>query len=167
MATWNLPTFPLTINIFRYSNYLGVLPIGLTPDVVGTGNLVPGRSSRRVGLTQPRLLVPFTLDVRASESFIFTRAVAPDPDLIQISSIPFEYWTVTHLFPSALGFSNEHQVCYLSQGIYVAPPAPPGAVSVAAVSGVLNGSNTSFSLGSAPSTLLLFRNGILMLEGTI
>lgn len=105
---WRLPTFNLTVNIWRNS---GVPPSG-PPDEVTVGNLTPGKRGVDDAHTAAPgvmyLLLPAGTDVRS----FFT---VGQSSAVEVPAGTGRYYKVEAVDDVAKGFSNEHRFCIITQ----------------------------------------------------
>lgn len=132
MASYTIPPMPLPISIWRYSTWAGTVPPVGGADVSGYGNLTPGR---RVWIGETAgpsfLLVLAGLDIRFSESGVFTVLPTSDPDLVEVPTGSARYYTVADTEQLGMGFANWHQEAALlktSPWPVPAPPPPSGSL---------------------------------------
>lgn len=131
---YRLPQFPLSCNIWRYSNWAGTIPPVNMPDNAQFVNLIPGRRNfdSVVNLTS-YLLLPFGTDIRFSENGIWTGRLPTNPDLVECPAGSGRYYTVWDVETSGGGFANEHIVASITKkspfGGGGSGPPPPGSIT--------------------------------------
>lgn len=110
MARFVLPSLPLPIRIWRYSNWGGTIPPANVPDVSAMANLIPGRREiEQVTSGSAFILVDKLTDIRFSESGVFSFLPASDPDLVEVPSGSGRFYMVADVEKVGGGFANEHQ----------------------------------------------------------
>jgi hypothetical protein len=112
-----LPTFNLTANIWRYSNWNGALPPVGAPDVVSLCNMALGRrGARSQSVDEMWFLFPKLTDVRLYE---FVGLILPSGnDAIECPAGSGNYYAVGGVSDAGKGFSNEHRVA-IAELLYV------------------------------------------------
>jgi hypothetical protein len=109
---YSVPTFPLSVNVWRFGN-----PTSNPPDLVTVGNLALGRrvttqwwnwGSQTFPSLFNVLLVPASTDVRGWND-------AVGRDTVECPAGSRRYYTVEWVDDSGKGFANEHRVAVLSQ----------------------------------------------------
>jgi len=118
---FTLPTFNLSVNIWRSSTYAGIIPPVAVPDVTSLGNLATGpRQIGNAGWTVSTLLLPALTDVRYSESGNNLPGNIIDFDLVECPAGSGRCYQVDWVEDLGKGFSNEHRLAALFQ----IPPWP-------------------------------------------
>jgi len=108
--SFSVPTFNLTINIWRFSANINTDP----PDVITTGNLAWGRrgatpvtggtSSRGFIVAAPVLLLPAGTDIRSGEKGTFGQE-----DKVECPAGSGRTYYVNYVEDIGKGFPNEHR----------------------------------------------------------
>lgn len=107
---YTVPSFPIPVSVWRFSNWSGVVPPASAPDVIDYCNLVPGRRQFGEGVNPSSyLLCPFGLDVRFSEAGVFGPWPPVDPDLVEVPTGSGRFYTVADVEFLGLGFPNQHK----------------------------------------------------------
>jgi hypothetical protein len=108
-----LPTFNLTVNIWRRTN-----PVGNPPDVVVLGNLTHGKRVSQINyiLGNPviacfemYLLLPKLTDIRGQFNGTFTG------DVVECPGGTLRYYDAVFVDDVAKGFPNEHRLAVITQ----------------------------------------------------
>jgi hypothetical protein len=114
MPAYRVPTFPLSVNVWRNGN-----PVANPPDVVTVGNLSPGRRVMVAAGTLPlnpattcplyvEVLLPRLTDVRGVNT-------VAGPDTVEVPAGSLRYYTVLQVDDIGKGFANEHRFAVLAQ----------------------------------------------------
>lgn len=106
---YRLPSMPLAISIWRFSNWAGVIPPANAADVESIANLTPGRRVFEQSIApMSYLLLDKTTDIRFTESGIWSTWPAADPDLVEVPTGSARFYIVADVEGVGMGFANEH-----------------------------------------------------------
>jgi hypothetical protein len=131
MANYVIPQMPLTIGVWRFSNWASTIPPANPPDSTYEANLTPGR--RVFGsdvVSASFLLVLAADDIRFSEDGLQLPFSGVNPDLVEVPLGSGRYYTVVDTEYIGMGFANEHQGIVIEKTVPwpVGAPPPGGAL---------------------------------------
>jgi hypothetical protein len=123
-VAYRLPTFALTVNVWRNGN-----PTTNPPDAIILGNLALGRRVYQGDVVEEPptaklptvfLLCPFASDIIGDINS------AGSPDTVEVDDASGWFYTVHYVDRVGLGFSNQHYVAWLRPIPGTTPPPPAG-----------------------------------------
>lgn len=118
-----LPTFNLSVNIWWWEQYLGLVPPGNPPDVITVCNLALGRrigSNDQPHLSSMWLLLPALTDIRCVD----LTGTATQPGLVEVPAGSGRYYDVDYVDDIGKGFANEHRFALIHMVLPVVVPMP-------------------------------------------
>lgn len=121
-----LPTFNISVNIWRYATWGAVPPVVIpVPDVVVNANLTPGKRWNWSFGFYMMLLLPIATDIRDGEKENLGFA---DGDIVEAPAASGRYYKVQTVDDIAKNFPNEHRFAVCFASISSAPELIPWPV---------------------------------------
>jgi hypothetical protein len=105
-----VPVMPLNVKIWRWSNWMGVIPPVSGPTLTSPANLACGSVGNfMIGNYGAIILLPAGTDIRWSESGTNAPGTFVDADLVEVDFQIHRFYRVGYVNDLGRGFSNYHR----------------------------------------------------------